>query len=70
MSKWPSPLSSAAPDCLRDLLELHPGAVVQLHGPATSPVDIFVNGTLIAKGEVVVVDDDFGVRITDLVDRA
>ena len=55
---------------VRDLLELHPGAVVQLDRPATSPVDIFVNGTLIAKGEVVVVDDDFGVRITDLVDRA
>jgi flagellar motor switch protein FliN/FliY len=54
---------------VRDLLELHPGAVVQLDRSATSPVDIFVNGTLVARGEVVVVDDDFGVRITDLIER-
>jgi flagellar motor switch protein FliN/FliY len=52
---------------VRDLLALHSGAVIQLDRAVTQPVDVFVNGTLIARGEVVVVDEDFGVRITELV---
>lgn len=52
---------------IRDILELAPGSVVELDKLAGEPVDILVNGKLIAKGEVVVIDDNFGVRITDIV---
>lgn len=52
---------------LRDLLDLSPGSVVELDRSAGSAVDVLVNGTLIARGEVVVVDDDFGVRISEVI---
>lgn len=52
---------------IRDILELSPGSVVELDKLAGEPVDILVNGKLIAKGEVVVIDENFGVRITDIV---
>ncbi len=52
---------------VRDLLGLRPGAVVELDKAAGSPVDLLVNGTLIARGEVVVVDEEYGVRITEIV---
>lgn len=52
---------------LRQVLELQNGAVVELERLAGDPVDIFVNERLIARGEVVVVDDKFGVRITELI---
>ncbi|MZP30543.1 flagellar motor switch phosphatase FliY [Heliobacterium undosum] len=52
---------------IRDILELGPGAVIELDKLAGEPVDILVNGKLIAKGEVVVIDENFGVRITDIV---
>ena len=52
---------------LRQVLELQPGSVVELDRLAGEAVDIFVNERLIARGEVVMVDDKFGVRITDLV---
>lgn len=52
---------------LRDVLELAPGAVLELDRAASSPADILVNGRLIARGEVVVVDEDYGVRITQIV---
>lgn len=52
---------------IRDILELSPGSVIELDKLAGEPVDILVNGKLIAKGEVVVIDDNFGVRITDIV---
>jgi len=55
---------------VRDLLALAPGSVVELDRVAGSPVDLLVNGTLIARGEVVVVDDEFGVRITEIVSVA
>ena len=55
---------------VRDLLALSPGSVVELDRVAGSPVDLLVNGTLIARGEVVVVDDEFGVRITEIVAKA
>ena len=51
---------------LRDLLALRPGSVVELDRATNSPVDILVNGTLLARGEVVVVDDELGVRITEV----
>lgn len=52
---------------VRDLLSLAPGAVVELDRAAGSPVDVLVNGKLIARGEVVVVDDDFGIRISEII---
>jgi|ERR1700677_746888 flagellar motor switch protein FliN/FliY len=51
---------------IRDLLGIHNGAVVQLDRAVSNPVDIFVHGTLIARGEVVVVDECFAVRVTEL----
>lgn len=55
---------------IRNLLQLTQGAVVELERGAGEPLDIFVNGTLIAHGEVVVVNDKFGVRVTDVVSPA
>ncbi len=54
---------------IRDILNLASGAVVPLEKQASEPVDIMVNGALLATGEVVVVDDQFGVRITKLLNR-
>jgi flagellar motor switch protein FliN/FliY len=51
---------------VRELLSLAPGAVVELDRAAGSPADLLVNGRLIARGEVVVVDEDFAVRITEI----
>ena len=52
---------------ISELLSLSPGAVVELDRAAASPADLLVNGTLLARGEVVVVDEDFGIRITEIV---
>jgi flagellar motor switch protein FliN/FliY len=52
---------------VRDLLALTPGAVVELDRAAGSPVDLLVNGTLIARGEVVVIDEEFAIRISEIV---
>lgn len=52
------------------LLGLVPGQVVELDRPAGAPVDLYVNGTLLARGEIVVVDEDFGFRVTDIVNEA
>lgn len=52
---------------VKDILELTPGAVVELHKFSGEPVDIYVNDKKFAEGEVVVVDKNFGVRITALV---
>ncbi len=52
---------------VRELLSLAPGVVVELDRAAGSPADLLVNGTLLARGEVVVVDEDFGIRITEIV---
>ena len=52
---------------VRDLLSLSPGSVVELDRAAGSPIDLLVNGTLIARGEVVVIDEEFGVRIMEIV---
>ncbi len=55
---------------IRQLLQLHPGAVVELDRLVGEPLDVLVNGTLIAHGEVVVVNDKFGIRLTDVVSAA
>ncbi|MCD6290982.1 MAG: flagellar motor switch protein FliN [Anaerolineae bacterium] len=52
---------------IREVLGLTPGSVVELSKIAGEPVDILVNGKLIARGEVVVIDDMFGVRVTDII---
>lgn len=52
---------------VRELLALTPGVVVELDKSAGSPIDLYVNGTLIAHGEVVVIDEEFGVRISAIV---
>ena len=54
---------------IRDVLSLAPGSIVELDKLAGEKVDVLVNGHQIASGEVVVVDDNFGVRITDVVSR-
>ena len=54
---------------VRQLLALAPGDVVELDRLAGSPADLLVNGTLLARGEVVVVDEAFGLRITEIVTR-
>ena len=53
-----------------EILALRTGSVIELDKLAGEPVDVSVNGTLIARGEVVVVDEKFGVRITEVVSRA
>lgn len=55
---------------IRNLLQLAHGSVIELDGLAGEPMDILVNGTLIAQGEVVVVNDKFGVRLTDIITPA
>ena len=52
---------------VRDILSLAPGTVVELDRAAGAPVDVVVNGTLIARGEVVVIDEEFGIRVTEIV---
>ncbi len=53
---------------MREVLELHPDTVVQLDQQANDPVGLYVNDTLIARGEVVVIEDHFGIKITELVE--
>lgn len=55
---------------IRDLLQLAHGSVVELEGMAGEPMDVLVNGTLIAQGEVVVVNEKFGIRLTDIITPA
>ena len=55
---------------IKDILELTNGSIVGLDKLAGEPVDIMVNGKFLAKGEVVVIDENFGVRITDIVSPA
>lgn len=52
---------------IRNLLQLNQGSVVELDRLAGEPLDVFVNGTLIAHGEVVVVNEKFGIRLTDVI---
>ena len=52
---------------IKNLLQLAHGSVVELDAMAGEPMDVLVNGTLIAQGEVVVVTDKFGIRLTDII---
>ena len=55
---------------IRNLLQLNQGSVVELERAAGEALDVFVNGTLIAHGEVVVVNEKFGIRLTDVISPA
>jgi flagellar motor switch protein FliN/FliY len=52
---------------MREMLELGPGAVIQLNQRAEDPVGLYVNDKLIARGEVVVMEENFGIKITELI---
>jgi flagellar motor switch protein FliN len=52
---------------VRQLLELSPGSVIELDRAAGSPVDLLVNGTIIARGEVVVIDEEYGIRVSEII---
>jgi flagellar motor switch protein FliN len=52
---------------IKDILQIAQGSVVELDAVAGDPLDVFINGCLIAQGEVVVVNDKFGIRLTDIV---
>jgi flagellar motor switch protein FliN/FliY len=54
---------------VREVLQLAVGSVVQLDKPAEAPLDLYVNKKLIARGEVVVVEDRFGIKITEVLGR-
>ena len=54
---------------VRDILKLGTGSVVELDRLAGGPVDLLVNNKLVARGEVVAIDDNFGVRITELIEE-
>ena len=54
---------------IRNLLQLNQGSVVELERVAGEPLDVLVNGSLIAHGEVVVVNDKFGIRLTDVISQ-
>ena len=54
---------------IRNLLQLNQGSVIELERVAGEPLDVLVNGTLIAHGEVVVVNDKFGIRLTDVISQ-
>ena len=55
---------------INNVLQLAPGSVVELDAQAGAPMDVLINGYLIAQGEVVVVNDRFGIRLTDIVTPA
>lgn len=55
---------------VREVLQLGPGSIVELDKLAGEPVDVLVNGKLIARGEVVVVDENFGVRVTEVASQS
>jgi len=55
---------------IRSLLQLNQGSVVELERASGEPLDVFVNGTLVAHGEVVVVNDKFGIRLIDVISPA
>ena len=52
---------------MRDVLELAPGAIIQLDQRANDPIGLYVNDKLIARGQVVVLDENFGIKITELI---
>ncbi len=55
---------------IRDILDLGAGSIIELDKIAGEPVDLFANGLLVARGEVIVIDDNFGVRVTEIITAA
>jgi flagellar motor switch protein FliN len=55
---------------IKDVLQLAQGSVIELSAAAGSPMDVLVNGYLIAQGEVVVVNEKFGIRLTEIMNNA
>ncbi len=55
---------------IRDILDLGPGSIIELDKIAGEPVELFANGLLVARGEVIVIDDNFGVRVTEIITAA
>ena len=55
---------------IRDILDLSSGSIIELDKIAGEPVDLFANGMLVARGEVIVIDDNFGVRVTEIITAA
>ncbi len=67
-SRCSSPWNSGAPRCpIKYILQLAQGSIVELDALAGEPMDVLINGYLIAQGEVVVVNEKFGIRLTDIV---
>lgn len=54
---------------LKKVLELTKGSIIELENKTAEPIDLLVNGKIIGKGEVVIIEDNFGLRITDTVDE-
>ncbi|MEY2410412.1 MAG: flagellar motor switch protein FliN [Verrucomicrobiota bacterium] len=54
---------------MRQVLQLEPGSIVQLDKTADAPVDVYVNHKLVARGEVVVIEDRLGIRITQIIGK-
>ena len=52
---------------IKEILEFQPGSVIELNKLAGEPIDILVNGKFVAKGEVVVIDENFGIRVTNII---
>lgn len=52
---------------IKEILELAPGTIIELDKLAGEPIDVMVNGKLVAKGEVVVIEESFGIRVTDII---
>ena len=55
--------------CIKKILELTKGSIIELENKTAEPIDLLVNGKLIGKGEVVIIEDNFGLRITDTIDE-
>ena len=55
---------------IRDILDLSAGSIIELDKIAGEPVDLYANGLLVARGEVIVIDDNFGVRVTEIITAA
>ena len=55
---------------VKEILELSPGSIIELDKLAGEPVDILVNNCPVARGEVVVIDENFGVRVTDIISKS
>lgn len=55
---------------IRDILDLGTGSIIELDKIAGEPVDLFANGLIVARGEVIVIDDNFGVRVTEIITAA